>query len=696
MKLIKRNGSEVEFDKNKIIVAIKKASKDTAECNIKESQIKDIADYIEFKASKLNRAIEIEDVQDMVENGLMGIGQYDLARNYVKYRYQRALNRKKSTLDDKVLSLVDNLNEEVLQENSNKNPTINSTQRDYIAGEVSKDMSRRLIFSKEVMDAHDKGIIHVHDMDYSIQHSLNCCLVDLEGMFKNGTVISKVAIDTPRSIRTAATIATQVMAQVASVQYGGQSINLAHLAPFIDVSRQKIRKSVVEELSNRVILDDAAIDAIVEGRVREEVKDAVQTMQYQILTLNSSNGQSPFVTLFCYLGDSKSQREKDDLAMLFEEILKQRIQGVKNEKGVYVTPSFPKIIYTLDEDNIHPESEYYWLTTLAAKCTAKRLVPDYVSAKVMRELKEGNVYAPMGCRSFLNTWKDENGNYKFYGRSNMGVVTINLPYIALLSGKDEDKFWKELDKYLELCYTAHMSRYARLKDMVSDYAPIMWQHGALTRLKPGEKVTKYLEGGYCSISLGYAGIYETVKYMTGESHISSEIGKEFGIRVMHYLNDKCTEWKKRSNLAYSLYGTPIESTTYKFAKALQKGFGMVEGISDHNYITNSYHCCVREEIDAFDKLTKEAEFQKLSLGGCISYVECPNMSDNIPAVLTILKHIYNHIMYAELNVKSDFCQECGWDKEIPIKETNGKLVWTCPNCGCTDQNKLNIARRTCG
>ena len=696
MKLIKRNGSEVEFDKNKIVVAIKKAAKDTANCNIKESQIKDIADYIEFKATKLNRAIEIEDVQDMVENGLMGIGQYDLARNYVKYRYQRALDRKKSTMDDKILALVDNNNEEVLQENSNKNPTINSTQRDYIAGEVSKDMSRRLIFTKEVMDAHDKGIIHVHDMDYSIQHSLNCCLVNLKDMFENGTVISKVAIDTPKSIRTAATIATQIMAQVASVQYGGQSINLAHLAPYIDISRKKIRNTVQKELLGRTILGKDVIDSIVESRLREEVKDAVQTMQYQILTLNSSNGQSPFVTLFCYLGDAKTKREKDDLAMLFQEILAQRIQGVKNEKGVYITPAFPKIIYTLDEDNIHEDSEYFWLTELAAKCTAKRLVPDYVSAKLMRELKEGNVYAPMGCRSFLNPWKDENGNYKFYGRSNLGVVTINLPYIALLSNKDMNKFWEEFEKYIELCYTAHMSRYARLKDMVSDYAPIMWQHGGLARLKPGEKVTKYLEGGYCSISLGYAGLYECTKYMTGGSHMSTDEGREFALKIMHKLNDKCIEWRKRSNLAYSVYGTPLESSVFKFAKAIQNDFGIIKGISDHNYITNSYHCCVREHIDAFTKLEKESEFQKLSLGGCISYVECPNMSDNIPAVITLLKHIYNHIMYGELNSKSDYCQNCGWDKEIPIKETNGKLVWTCPNCGCTDQSKLNIARRTCG
>ena len=695
MKVIKRNRTEVEFDKKKIVNAILKAKKDTPNSTIKKSQIEEIADFIEFKATKLDRAIEIEDIQDMVENKLMEINQYELARNYVRYRYKRMLDRKSSTLDDKVLSLVDNINEEVLQENSNKNPTINSTQRDYIAGEVSKDMYQRFLGDREVVEAHNKGIIHQHDTDYIIQHSLNCCLVDLEGMFKYGTVISKTKIDTPRSIRTAATIATQIMAQVASVQYGGQTVSMAHLAPYIDISRKKIREEVEEELKY-VGLTKQKITAIVERRLRNEIKDAVQTMQYQILTLNSSNGQSPFVTLYCDLGEAKNKREEKDLAILIEEILKQRIQGVKNEAGQWVAPSFPKIVYTLDENNIHENSKYYWLTKLAAECTAKRMVPDYISAKKMREYKEGNVYPCMGCRSFLNPWKDENGNYKFYGRSNLGVVTINLPYIALLSKKVKKTFWKELDKYLEICFKGHMNRYERLKDMTSDYAPIMWQHGALTRLKPGEKVRKYLEGGYCSISLGYAGLYECVKYMTGDSHITSNKGKKFGIEIMKYLNKKCTEWKKRTNLAFSVYGTPIESGTYKFAKAIQRDFGVIEGISDHDYITNSYHACVREKMDAFTKLSVEGEYQKYSLGGAISYIEVPNMQDNIEAVMNVLKHIYNTTMYAELNTKFDWCHKCGFNGEIKIVKQKGKLIWKCPKCGNTDQRKMTVVRRTCG
>lgn len=691
--VIKRDKTEVEFDINKIINAIKKAQKETPESTITDAKIKEIADYIEFKCFKSNRATNIEDIQDMVENLLMQASEYNLARNYVRYRYNRELSRKKNTTDDVILNIVDCTNEEVLQENSNKNPIINSTQRDYIAGEVSRDITARLLLPKHISKAHSKGIIHFHDADYFIQRMTNCCLVNLEDMLQNGTVISNTKIERPKSLSTAVTVATQIMAQVASVQYGGQSISLAHIAPFVDVSRQKLSKWVDANIPD---ISPDKKPSVVEKMLSEEIKHAVQTLQYQIITLNSSNGQAPFVTLFMYLNEAKNEQEKKDLALLIEEILKQRILGVKNTKGIYVTPAFPKLIYVLEEDNITEGTPYWYLTQLAAKCTAKRLVPDYISEKIMKESHDGQCYPCMGCRSFLSLWKDENGKYKFYGRENMGVVTINLPHAALSSAGDEGKFWQIMDERLELCKEALLIRFERLKDCVSDYAPILWQHGALARLKSGEKITKYLTGGYCTISLGYAGLYECTKYMTGETHTSTK-GKAFALKVMQLLNDKCEAWKKEYNIGFSVYGTPLESTTYKFAKALQRDFGMIEGITDHNYITNSYHINVREDIDAFSKLSFEAEFQKLSPGGCISYIEAPNMENNIPALLSILQHIYNTITYAEINTKSDYCQNCGWDREIPIIEDEaGKLVFECPNCGCRDQQKLNVARRTCG
>ncbi len=697
VRVIKRDGKEVPFDGQKIINAIKKAKNDTPESAITESVITDIADYIEFKCSKFgNKATYIEDIQDMVEKELMSRGEYNLAKNYVKYRYERELIRKKNTTDDIILNLIDCTNEEVLEENSNKNPIVNSTQRDYIAGEVSRDITNRILLPKKISDAHKKGIIHFHDADYFIQKMTNCCLVNLEDMLQNGTVISKTKIDKPKSLSTAVTVTTQIMAQIASAQYGGQSISLAHIAPFVDVSRKKIRKQVEAILHENGNFSEELADNMTKSLLKREIQNSIQTMQYQIITLNSSNGQAPFVTVFIYLNEAKNEQEKKDLAMLTEEMFKQRMLGVKNEKGVYVTPAFPKIIYVLEEDNIKEGTPYWYLTELAAKCTAKRMVPDYISEKVMKELKDGQCYTCMGCRSFLTLWKDENGKYKFYGRENMGVVTINLPHAALSSKGDMYKFWQIMDERLELCYEALMIRFDRLKDIVSDYAPILWQHGALARLKSGEKITKYLMNGYATISLGYAGLFECTKYMTGESH-TGEKGKAFALKVMQLMNDKCAAWKKKTSLDFSLYGTPLESTTYKFAKALQKDFGKIKDVSDHNYITNSYHINVRENIDAFSKLSFEAEFQKLSPGGCISYIECPNMENNIPALLKVLQHIYNTIMYAEINTKSDYCQNCGWDKEIPIVPSDGgKLIFKCPNCGCENQQKLNIARRTCG
>lgn len=697
MKIIKRNGSEETFDIQKIVVAVTKADKDNGERTLTDSQIEDIAEYVEFKCNKLNRAVSVEEIQDMVENQIMATGAFELARKYVRYRYKRYLVRKANTTDNRILSLIEYNNEDVKQENSNKNPAVNSVQRDYMAGEVSRDLTTRMLLPHDIVEADREGIIHFHDSDYYAQHMHNCDLVNLEDMLQNGTVISGTMIEKPHSFSTACNIATQIIAQVASNQYGGQSISLTHLAPFVDVSREKIRKEVIseQELVGMEYPEDV-LNEIVERRLKKEITKGVQTIEYQVITLMTTNGQAPFLTVFMYLNEAKNEREKKDLAMIIEETLRQRYQGVKNEAGVWVTPAFPKLIYVLEEDNIEEGSEYYYLTELAAKCTAKRLVPDYISEKKMKELKEGNCFPVMGCRSCLSPWKDENGNYKFYGRFNQGVVTINLVDVALSSGGDMDKFWKIFDDRLELCYRALMCRHNRLKGTLSDAAPILWQFGALARLKKGEPIDKLLYGGYSTISLGYAGLYECVKYMTGKSHTDPD-ATPFALDVMKHMNDACNQWKEETNVAFSIYGSPIESTTYKFAKCLQKRFGIVPGITDKSYITNSYHVFVGEEIDAFSKLKFESQFQALSSGGAISYVEVPDMKDNIAAVLQVIRFIYDNIMYAELNTKSDYCQECGYDGEIQIiTDEEGKLVWECPHCGNRNQDTLNVARRTCG
>ena len=703
MKIIKRNGSEAEFDITKIISAISKANLNVDEsCRMTAVQIKRIAESVVLSCEQLGRSPSVEEVQDMVEHQIMAHGAFEVAKAYITYRYTRNLVRQSNTTDDKILSLIECNNEEAKQENSNKNPVINSTQRDYMAGEVSRDITNRLLLPKDIVEAHNEGIIHFHDTDYYAQHMHNCDLVNLEDMLQNGTVITGTMIERPHSFSTACNIATQIIAQVASNQYGGQSISLTHLAPFVDVSRKKIRNDVLEE--NRIIgreLTDDELNTLVERRLRDEVRKGVQTIQYQVVTLLTTNGQAPFVTVFMYLGEAKNEQEKKDLAIIIEEVLIQRYQGVKNEKGVWVTPAFPKLIYVLEEDNIHDDSKYYYLTKLAAKCTAKRMVPDYISEKKMLELKidkngEGHCYTCMGCRSFLTPYVDpETNKPKYYGRFNQGVVTLNLPDIALSSGGNVDKFWQIFDERLELCHRALMCRHNRLKGTLSDAAPILWQYGACARLKKGEPIDKLLYGGYSTISLGYAGLYECVKYMTGKSHTDPS-ATPFALDIMEKMNAACREWKKMHNIDFSLYGTPLESTTYKFAKCLQRRFGVIEGITDKGYITNSYHVNVRENIDAFTKLKFEAQFQHLSPGGAISYVEVPNMQNNIEAVLQVMKFIYDNIIYAELNTKSDYCQVCGYDGEIKIVEDGGKLVWECPNCGNRDQDKMNVARRTCG
>ena len=697
MKIIKRNGAEEDFDNNKIVVAVAKANTAAGKNKLSLEQIKDIADYVEYKCVKLNRAVSVEEIQDMVENQIMSTGAFELAKDYVRYRYQRSLIRKANTTDNRILSLIECNNEDVKQENSNKNPTVNSVQRDYMAGEVSKALTKRMLLPQDIVEADREGIIHFHDSDYFAQHMHNCDLVNLEDMLQNGTVISETRIEKPHSFSTACNIATQIIAQVASNQYGGQSISLAPLAPFVDVARKKIYAEVQEEVKTFGCMpSEKVIHEVVENRLRKEVTKGVQTIQYQVITLMTTNGQAPFLTVFMYLNEAKNEREKKDLAMIIEETLKQRCQGVKNESGVWITPAFPKLIYVLEEDNVNEGTEYYYLTEMAAKCTAKRLVPDYISEKKMMELKEGNCFPVMGCRSALSPWKDENGNYKFYGRFNQGVVTINLVDVALSSGGDMEAFWKIFDERLDLCYRALMCRHNRLRGTLSDAAPILWQNGALARLKKGETIDRLLYGGYSTISLGYAGLYECVKYMTGKSH-TDQAATPFALEVMEYMNKACNRWKDETNIGFSIYGSPIESTTYKFAKCLQKRFGIIEGVTDRSYITNSYHVNVSEEIDAFSKLKFESQFQALSTGGAISYVEVPNMQNNIPAVLGIIRYIYDNIMYAELNTKSDFCQECGFDGEIQIvTDESGKLVWECPKCGNRDENKLNVARRTCG
>ena len=697
MKIIKRNGSEEVFDINKIIKAVKKADINSEERSLSDGQIEDIAEYVEFKCNKLNRAVSVEEIQDMVENQIMATGAFELAKSYVRYRYKRSLVRKANTTDNRILSLIEYNNEDVKQENSNKNPAVNSVQRDYMAGEVSRDLTTRMLLPEDIVEADRQGIIHFHDSDYYAQHMHNCDLVNLEDMLQNGTVISGTMIEKPHSFSTACNIATQIIAQVASNQYGGQSISLAHLAPFVQVSRNKIRTEVLEEMKLvGTEYPDDILNEIVERRLKKEITKGVQTIEYQVITLMTTNGQAPFLTVFMYLNEAKSESERRDLAMIIEETLRQRYQGVKNEAGVWVTPAFPKLIYVLEDDNIEEGSEYFYLTELAAKCTAKRLVPDYISEKKMKELKEGNCFPVMGCRSCLSPWKDENGNYQFYGRFNQGVVTINLVDVALSSGGDMNKFWKIFDERLELCYRALMCRHNRLKGTLSDAAPILWQFGALARLKKGEPIDKLLYGGYSTISLGYAGLYECVKYMTGKSHTDPE-ATPFALDVMKHMNEACNKWKEETNIAFSIYGSPIESTTYKFAKCLQKRFGVIPGITDKSYITNSYHVFVGEEIDAFAKLKFESQFQALSTGGAISYVEVPDMKDNIPAVLQVIRFIYENIMYAELNTKSDYCQECGFDGEIQVvTDEEGKLVWECPHCGNRNQDTLNVARRTCG
>ena len=697
MKIIKRSGSEDIFDISKIEAAIRKANDSVIDYEkLGDDKIQAILSNVEKACENMKRSPSVEEIQDMVENQIMSQKAFNVARNYITYRYKRELVRKSNSTDEQILSLLECNNEEVKQENSNKNPTVNSVQRDYMAGEVSKDITRRFLLPPEIVEAHEKGIIHFHDADYFAQHMHNCCLVNLEDMLQNGTVISETMIDTPKSFSTACNIATQIIAQVASNQYGGQSISLAHLAPFVQVSREKIQRDVIGEINTiGVALSEEAISQLVEKRLREEVRRGVQTIQYQVVTLLTTNGQAPFVTVFMYLNEAKNEREKQDLAMIIEEVLEQRHQGVKNEKGVWVTPAFPKLIYVLEEDNIREGEPYYYLTKLAAKCTAKRLVPDYISEKKMKELKEGNCFPVMGCRSALSPWKDENGNYKFYGRFNQGVVTLNLVDIALSSGGNLEKFWKIFDERLELCYKALMCRHNRLKGTLSDAAPILWQYGACARLKKGEPIDKLLVGGYSTISLGYAGLCECVRYMTGKSHTDPS-ATPFALEIMRYMNDACERWKKETTIGFGIYGTPLESTTYKFAKCLQRRFGIIEGVTDKGYITNSYHVHVTEPINAFEKLKFEAQFQALSTGGAISYVEVPNMQNNLEAVLQVIKFIYDNIMYAELNTKSDYCQVCGWDGEIEIREQDGKLVWTCPQCGNQDQDKMNVARRTCG
>ena len=697
MKIIKRNGSEEVFDIKKIITAVTKADTNAENRSLSDGQIEDIAEYVEFKCNKLNRAVSVEEIQDMVENQIMATGAFDLARSYVRYRYKRSLVRRANTTDNRILSLIECNNEDVKQENSNKNPAVNSVQRDYMAGEVSRDLTQRMLLPEDIVEADKAGIIHFHDSDYYAQHMHNCDLVNLEDMLQNGTVISGTMIEKPHSFSTACNIATQIIAQVASNQYGGQSISLAHLAPFVQISRDKIRAEVLEEIRQLgAQASPEQISEIVEKRLHREINKGVQTIQYQVITLMTTNGQAPSLTVFMYLNEAKNEQEKKDLALIIEETLKQRYQGVKNEAGVWVTPAFPKLIYVLEEDNVSEGSEYFYLTELAAKCTAKRLVPDYISEKKMKELKEGNCFPVMGCRSALSPWKDENGNYQFYGRFNQGVVTINLVDVALSSNRDMEKFWKIFDERLDLCYRALMYRHNRLKGTLSDAAPILWQFGALARLKKGETIDRLLYGGYSTISLGYAGLYECVRYMTGKSHTDPE-ATPFALDVMKYMNAACDRWKAETNIAFSIYGSPIESTTYKFAKCLQKRFGIVEGVTDKNYITNSYHVHVTEPIDAFSKLKFESQFQALSTGGAVSYVEVPNMQDNIPAVLQVIRFIYDNIMYAELNTKSDFCQVCGYSGEIQVVEDeHGKLVWECPGCGNRDQDKMNVARRTCG
>ena len=701
MKIIKRNGAEVPFDITKIITAVTKASDSVGgQSRLTKDQITQIAADVTDQCQALNRAVSVEEVQDMVENQLMDIKAHDVARHYITYRYVQSLKRQTNTTDERILSLIECQNEEVKQENANKNPTVNSVQRDYMAGEISKDLTARLLLDPEIVKAHQEGLIHFHDSDYFAQHMHNCDLVNLEDMLQNGTVISGTYIEKPHSFSTACNIATQIIAQVASNQYGGQSISLTHLAPFVDVSRKKIAAEVEVEMEGLDVSAERKKE-IVERRLRNEINRGVQTIQYQVVTLMTTNGQAPFITVFMYLGEARNAQEKADLAIIIEETIRQRYQGVKNEAGVWITPAFPKLIYVLEEDNIRPGTPYYYLTELAAKCTAKRMVPDYISEKKMLELKvdkngEGHCYTCMGCRSFLTPYVDpETGKPKYYGRFNQGVVTINLVDVALSSEGNFEKFWKIFDERLDLCHRALQARHKRLLGTPSDAAPILWQYGALARLKKGEKIDKLLFGGYSTISLGYAGLYECVKYMTGKSHTDAG-AKPFALSVMQHMNDKCNEWKKAENIDYSLYGTPLESTTYKFAKCLQKRFGIVPGITDKNYITNSYHVHVTEPIDAFTKLKFEGEFQKLSPGGAISYVEVPNMQDNLEAVMSVLQFIYDNIMYAELNTKSDYCQVCGYDGEIKIVEDDGKLVWECPKCGNRDQNKLNVARRTCG
>ena len=699
--VIKRNGEEVHFNSQKIVNAVHKANEEVDRLHqMNDYQIRAIADNIANKVQESTHAVNVEDIQDMVETGIMAMRGYEVAQKYVRYRYKRELTRKSNTTDNGILSLLDNINEEVNQENSNKNPVINSTQRDYMAGEVRKDLSRRVLLPEKIVRAHEEGIIHFHDTDYFAQREHNCDLINLEDMLQNGTVISETLIEKPHSFFTACNVTTQIVAQVASNQYGGQSFTLAHLAPFVDISRKKIRKNVIEERKEcGEPMDEAIIDKVTERRLREEIKSGIQTIQYQLITLMTCNGQAPFVTVFMYLDEVPEGQTRKDLSMIIEEVLVQRMQGVKNEKGVWITPAFPKLIYVLDEDNITEDSKYWYLTELAAKCTAKRMVPDYISAKIMKELKQGDVYPCMGCRSFLtveDSQRNADGSHKYYGRFNQGVVTINLVDVACSSEGDMDRFWEILDERLELCHEALRCRHERLLGTISDVAPILWQNGALARLKKGEKIDKLLFNGYSTISLGYAGLYEMCMRMLGKSHTDPE-ARPFALKVMQRLNDKCKEWKAAENISYSVYGTPMESTTYKFAKCLQKRFGIIPGVTDKNYITNSYHVHVSEKIDAFSKLKFESDFQKLSPGGAVSYVEVPNMQNNIPAVLSVMKFIYNNIMYAELNTKSDYCECCGYDGEMVIKEEeSGKLIWECPNCGNKDQNKMFVARRTCG
>ncbi len=702
MKIIKRNSSEEIFDGKKIINAVTKANNASEKKYLTNEQINDIAEYVEYKCGKLGRAVSVEEIQDMVEDQIMAKGAFPLARNYVKYRYNRSLIRRSNTTDNKILTLIECNNEEVKQENSNKNPAVNSVQRDYMAGEVSRDLTKRVLLPPDIIEAHENGIIHFHDTDYFAQHMHNCDLVNLDDMLQNGTVISETLIEKPHSFSTACNIATQIIAQVASNQYGGQSISLTHLAPFVQISREKIKREFLAELKEmNVIIDEQKVDEIVEERLKKEITKGVQTIQYQVVTLLTTNGQAPFVTVFMYLNEAKDEQQKKDLAMIIEETLRQRYTGVKNEKGVWVTPAFPKLVYVLEKDNITPDSKYWYLTELAAKCTAKRMVPDYISEKIMLQNKidkngEGHCYTCMGCRSFLTPYVDENGKPKYYGRFNQGVVTVNLVDIGLTAEKNMEKFWEVFDQRMELCHRALRCRHERLKGTLSDAAPILWQYGAISRLKKGEPIDKLLYGGYSTISLGYAGLWECVYSLIGKK-LTEEDGKKLGIEIMKKLNEYCAKWKKEESIDYSIYGTPLESTTYKFAKSLQKRFGIIKGVTDKNYITNSYHVHVTEKINAFDKLKLEAEFQTLSPGGAISYVEVPNMQSNIEAVLKVIQFIYDNIMYAELNTKSDYCQVCGYDGEIEIvKDNDGKLIWECPNCGNKDQNKLNVARRTCG